>query len=95
MRIHLGEKPYSCDRKDCKKSFRTKGQLKEHSIIHTKLKLFNCHLCRANFGRKGILQKHLMIHTGEKPHECGICGKRFSDKSNMKIHAKRHVSIIY
>ncbi|CAG2104062.1 unnamed protein product [Medioppia subpectinata] len=43
MRLHTGEKPFSCDWPDCGKRFRTTTRLKEHMNIHNNVKPYACH----------------------------------------------------
>jgi len=35
MRVHTGERPYTCNVEGCMKSFTTQGNLKNHMRIHT------------------------------------------------------------
>ncbi len=43
MRVHTGEKPFTCDQ------FKEKGNLKEHMKIHTGEKPFSCDQCGKSF----------------------------------------------
>ena len=91
IRVHTNDRPYHCPFKDiCKQSFKTKSQLSDHILKHTRIKNYCCSECNASFSRKSRLKIHLMIHKGEKPFQCEICGKKFREKSNYNFHIKKH-----
>ena len=93
IRIHTNSRPFLCPYKEiCSKSFKTRSQLSDHLLKHTKIKKFTCPVCKISFSRKSRLKIHMMIHKGEMPFQCSICQKRFRERSNLNFHIKKHKS---
>ncbi|GAA6093346.1 zinc finger protein 233-like [Tachysurus ichikawai] len=74
----------------CGKSFKQKGTLKTHMIVHQKERPFGCSYCKKQFKLKCHLKEHERIHTGEKPFSCPVCRMSFTRSNPMKIHLRNH-----
>lgn len=89
--MHTNCRPFLCPYKEiCDKSFKTRSQLSDHLLKHTKIKKYSCPVCKISFSRKSRLKIHTMIHKGENPFQCSICQKRFRERSNLNYHIKKH-----
>ncbi|XP_043085659.1 gastrula zinc finger protein XlCGF49.1 [Puntigrus tetrazona] len=82
-----GKKCFSCPH--CGKSYRRKGDLKEHMGVHSE-RPYACLQCGKSYTQKINLQNHLLIHNGEKPFTCQQCDKSFTRKGDLKKHIIVH-----
>ncbi|CAG4949393.1 unnamed protein product [Colias eurytheme] len=58
---HLKETKYACE--SCGKRFFSKSELQRHSLTHTGVKNFHCHLCDKSYQTRYGLNVHLKSHS--------------------------------
>ncbi|XP_068632789.1 zinc finger protein 625-like [Battus philenor] len=58
---HLKEKKYGCE--SCGKRFFSKSEIQRHSLTHTGVKNFHCHLCVKSYQTRYGLKVHLKSHS--------------------------------
>ena len=83
IQVHNSEKPFACNIKTCKKSFKRADVLDRHNfMVHAEEeKAFPCQFCQKKFRFQWETKIHERRHTGEKPYSCKFCSKMFSTSS--------------
>ena len=94
IRVHTGEKPFTCSETGCGKSFARAENLKIHIRTHTGERPFACEFpgCDKRFANSSDRRKHIHVHTLEKPYACRFagCDKNYTHPSSLRKHMKVH-----
>ena len=69
----------------------SKKLFKQHMLVHTKRKDFQCDACKKKFSQNSNLKAHMLTHTKVEAHECDICKKKFSINSSLVKHFRIHL----
>lgn len=77
--------------KVCKKIFKTKKALWDHSIYHNLQ--FKCEQCDKAFAKKSLLNRHFRTHSEERPFECEMCEKSFKTTDSLTVHLRCHSGV--
>ena len=88
MRIHSGEKPFSCEQ--CDYSSTQSQNLKTHKLTHTGEKPFACKQCNYSCSHYSSMKYHMLSHTGEKPFACKQCNYSCKGSRDLKMHMEKH-----
>jgi len=70
----------------CSKSFRSRGHLVRHRLVHSGAKPFLCEVCGTGFSQRSSLKLHVQSHTGVNPHKCSHCGQAFRFRVSLRSH---------
>lgn len=86
---------FTCEFESCRKAFKSKIGLKEHSAKHSGEFNFECETCQKRFLLKSYFVGHLRIHDKERPRNfaCSLCPKTFKSKQNLIDHENHHLGI--
>ncbi|CAH1270428.1 ZNF358 [Branchiostoma lanceolatum] len=85
-------RPFKCNVKNCKSTFKDKGGLKHHlDNVHNRHR-FPCPFegCKKTFGVKSRMMTHYRGHTDERSHQCSYCGKMFQRTDHLSVHMRIH-----
>lgn len=87
--VNLNEhmEPVTCQH--CKQVFDTHMELGMHSIEHSKVNRFTCHMCDYSKEKKSIFKNHIRSHDLWK---CEKCNKIFKSKRCALKHSKTHIA---
>lgn len=92
VRLVHSPRTFECTQENCRKTFKSKEGLKQHLLVHSGVKNFQCSTC----GYRVRTKHHLKLHTLKRHTEmkkeipCEVCGKLFRHMSNLKCHFYTH-----
>ena len=89
--VHINNRPFVCPRSNCNKTFKRKGDLKQHKRKQHSDKRFKCDECDQSFRTEYSLRSHKTIHSKILKFQCDEenCGKKFHEKNLLRLHKIR------
>lgn len=78
----------------CKEKLKLPNSVYLHSLRHSGVREFQCHICKASFKLKQHMQVHMKTHEKPKDVEkivCPICNREFRFKHTYEKHFSKHV----
>uniref|UniRef100_A0A182YFS6 Uncharacterized protein n=1 Tax=Anopheles stephensi TaxID=30069 RepID=A0A182YFS6_ANOST len=84
---HEGVKSLICDQ--CGKQFSSKGSLKDHYVVHTEDRPFQCTYCSKQFKNAARLKIHEDTHN-DTLYVCPHCGLKLNTKRTLNMHMVVH-----
>ena len=75
---------------DCKKQFKTVGDLVAHLSIHHKNENNECKICGFESKNLSGLKVHMQKHFKNEYYPCGFCGMEFRREGHLKRHIRTH-----
>ena len=73
--------------------FLTNSHLKRHSVVHSRLKEYQCSDCGKSYTQRNDLVVHLRKHHGPKVYKCEFCDEAFEKLNELKIHKIIHFDV--
>ena len=66
--------------------FKTASRLKEHSVMHSSDRPYECDTCSKQFKTACTLKLHNAVHSTDRPYKYDICEKTYKTKTILKQH---------
>ena len=76
----------------CGKSFKDRGTLRKHELIHMGVRAFSCTFCTRTFTQGCNFRKHQMIFKDKEHYSCSLCAKTFTEQVKFEKHQQIHLT---